>query len=819
MDTLTGFFNNSGFMPHGHCFLWTPGLLWTYVVSDSVIWLSYYSIPVALWYFVRRRADLPFTWVFVMFAVFIFACGTTHLMAIWNIWQPAYWLDAGIKFGTAAASVGTAIALWPLMPRALALPSTRQLAESNRKLQQQISERTRIEQELQEANRLLEWHVQERTREIDAATAELRREVAEREASEQALRNSQRLLQALADSLTAIIWVKDLDGRYLLFNRSYENVMQLPPQAILGKSDYDLFSHEQAEQFRRVDQQALATGSAVQCEEIVTRDDRTITYLSVKSPLRDEAGRVYALCGESTDISDRKRQEQALAAERGLLRTLIDALPDLVYTKDMEGRFRLCNAAELKHLGFDHEDQLIGKTVFDLYSRELADRYHADDMEALQGSQVLNREEPCIDPNGTPRWHLTIKVPLRDHEHNVIGLVGISRDITERKRAQEHQQRTQKLEALGILAGGVAHDFNNLLLAITGNTQLAIGDLPADHPARESLNEIQKAASRATDLVRQILTFARGQEPKRAPIQLQPVVEEALTLLRSTLPTRIRIDTSFARNLPTVAADSSQIHQVVVNLVSNAAHAIGERNGLIGVSLDTAAITDEMLPAMPGLVPGSYVRLSISDDGCGMEQEIVGRIFDPYFTTKPHGAGSGLGLWVVHGIMKSHDGSINVYSIPGQGTTFNLYFPRLNTGVVDAEPTPRAPEYGAGQHVLYVDDEAPLVYLAQRMLERLKYAVTGFSNPTEALQVFQSRPDDFDVVVTDLSMPSLSGFDLARQILAIRPEMPIVMTTGYLRPQDQQAAAILGLRALILKPNTAEELGQVLAQIFVDWKT
>src|SRR5215210_2159783 len=222
MDVLHAFLSAPGFMPHGHCFLWTPSLLWGYVISDGLIALAYFSIPIALWYFVRRRSDLPFSWIFVMFAAFIFACGTTHVLAIWNIWQPVYWLDVGVKMGTAVASIMTAALLWPLMPRALSLTSPRQLAESNRRLESEIAERRQVEGELQELNRSLEVRIAERTAEIQATNAQLQREFDERREAEQALSRSQQLLQALADNMTSIIWVKDLTGRYLLINGGYE---------------------------------------------------------------------------------------------------------------------------------------------------------------------------------------------------------------------------------------------------------------------------------------------------------------------------------------------------------------------------------------------------------------------------------------------------------------------------------------------------------------------------------------------------------------------------------------------------------------------
>src|SRR5262249_19860884 len=267
------------------------------------IGLAYYSIPVALWYFVRRRADLPFTWIFGLFAIFIFACGTTHLMAIWNIWQPVYWLDAGIKITTASASLITAVLLWPLMPKALSLPSPAHLERVNRQLTSEVAERRRVERELQELNQRLEQRVAERTAELQAANQELRRQIEERKQVERSLGKSQRLLQAVADHSAAIIWVKDLEGRYLLINGNYERLFPLRPDEIIGRTDYDLLPGEQGDIFRAVDLQALSAGTVVQAEETALRGDESITWLSVKCPLRDDNGEVYALCGISTDIT------------------------------------------------------------------------------------------------------------------------------------------------------------------------------------------------------------------------------------------------------------------------------------------------------------------------------------------------------------------------------------------------------------------------------------------------------------------------------------------------------------------------------------
>jgi PAS domain S-box-containing protein len=312
MDALTQFFATRGFLPHGFCFQWTPALLWTYVISDGLIALSYYSIPVVLWTFVRRRNDLPFGWVFLMFAAFIVACGTTHAMGILNIWWPVYWADAGVKAMTAAVSLVTAMLLWPLLPRALALPSPARLRTVNAELQQEVATRRRLEQELQAANLQLEQRVAERTRELAAANAELQRRSDEREQAARLLLEAQHLLGSVVDNAAAAIYVKRLDGRYLLVNRRYQELFHVTQPAMLEMTDHDLFEPECADAFRRADQRVAETGMTLQLEELVPLEDGEHTYISVKFPVRDAQDRIYAVGGISTDITELKRRDAEL---------------------------------------------------------------------------------------------------------------------------------------------------------------------------------------------------------------------------------------------------------------------------------------------------------------------------------------------------------------------------------------------------------------------------------------------------------------------------------------------------------------------------
>jgi signal transduction histidine kinase/CheY-like chemotaxis protein len=455
---------------------------------------------------------------------------------------------------------------------------------------------------------------------------------------------------------------------------------------------------------------------------------------------------------------------------------------------------------------------------------------------ALAGApQLLERQRLLID-RGASRGEALFTVsfdPIRDGTGEVAGAfvvvqeaareapgedewVGSNTDVTERRRAQEAQLGIQKMEALGTLAGGIAHDFNNILAAIEGNAKLAIADLPVDHPAQESLSEIEKSTARAVDVVRRILTFSRHQEPNRDVIDLRPAIEEALGLLRATLPAGVELRAEFASDVAHTIADPTEVHQIVMNLITNASHAIGSRGGRIDLRVDTALVASTEDDAIAGLRPGRYARLTVTDDGNGMDKQTSDRIFDPFFTTKPVGQGTGLGLSLVHGVMKSTGGMVTVDSQLGVGTTFRLYFPAAEGAPKAAKATPPDDVRPHRGRILYVDDEGALVKLITRGLRRMGYVVTGFTEPALALEWARAQPNAFDVAVTDLSMPGMSGFDLVRALLALRPTLPVVMITGYARAEDYAAAAEAGVSALILKPSTVEQLASELRRFVME---
>jgi PAS domain S-box-containing protein len=493
---------------------------------------------------------------------------------------------------------------------------------------------------------------------------------------------------------------------------------------------------------------------------------------------------------------------------------MANSLPQLIWTCAPDGSCDFLSPQWAQFTGIPAAQQLGFGWLQCVHPEDHA-ILQADWQASVNSARPFHSEFRIRQNNGVFRWFDTRATPLLDSDGHVVKWFGSNTDIDERKRSQELHLRTQKMESLGTLAGGIAHDFNNILLAIRGNTKLALEDLPPHSRAHESLVEIDKASSRAADLIRRILAFSRKEEPKPQLVSLQPVITEALQLLRATLPAMIKLDAQFALGVPPTIADTTQIHQIIMNLATNAAYAIGNRAGVVTISLDAVVLDSESAEAIPGLAPGPYSRLSVTDTGCGMDQETLRRIFDPFFTTKPPGQGTGLGLSVVDGIMKSHGGLVTAYSELGKGTALRLYFPAA-TGTVTESPQPQCvtADVASSGSVLYVDDDEALVSLAGRTLKRAGYHVTGCDDPVAALELFKSRPQDFDVVVSDLAMPKLHGFDLAREMLAIRPDLPIVITSGYVRREDQEEAERIGVAALILKPNTIEELGGTLQELF-----
>jgi PAS domain S-box-containing protein len=531
---------------------------------------------------------------------------------------------------------------------------------------------------------------------------------------------------------------------------------------------------------------------------------------------------------EQRVIKERLDASLKAASEANLrLKIYLQRAPLACIVWDRKQIVREWNPAAEQMFGYSAQEA-IGHNVYDLTATPEAMLV----VERVRNEFFAGREHPdgiVIDNRRrdgtrfTCHWHFTIVDAATDGVEAVIAF-GI--DVTSRLRGEQERRileanlrHAQKMQSLGTLAGGIAHDFNNILLAISGNARLAVQELSQEHPAQVSLHEVTRAVHRASSIVNQILLFSRREdEPTHGPVQLHLLIEEALSLLRASVPANIAFKTDLDGEAPLAQGDAAQLHQVLLNLAANAAYAMNRRGGTLSVELRRFVVDQTDARAVPGLQAGEYARIAVRDTGAGMSTAVMERIFEPFFTTKPHGQGTGLGLSVVHGIVAAHRGVITVCSNEGQGSAFHVYLPAMHQPAVSIKSSPAKSsstiaERGGGQHVLYLDDEEPLVYLVKRVLERLGYRVSGFTEPSEALRAFTAEPSAFDAIVTDLSMPGLSGTDFAKQILQLRAEVPVIMTSGYVRVQDREAALKVGVRELVLKPNTVEELGGVLHKL------
>ncbi|MCA9473333.1 MAG: response regulator [Nitrospirales bacterium] len=448
---------------------------------------------------------------------------------------------------------------------------------------------------------------------------------------------------------------------------------------------------------------------------------------------------------------------------------------------------------------------------------------HPDDQECLQlaiPKQIegsYHETYRIIRPDGSVRWIESRAFPIKNEKGEVYRIAGIEEDITNRKRAEEALQKTEptfrqssKMEAIGTLAGGIAHDFNNILTAILGYTELALATVPKESRTNRNLQEVLTAGHRAKHLVQQILTFSRqsGQEQKSIDIHL--VALEALKLLRATIPSTIEIRQNIFSQA-TIMADSTQIHQVIVNLCTNAEYAMRESGGLLDLTLEDMEVKEPMAERFD-IKPGPYVRLTVKDSGPGMPPDVVERMFDPFFTTKPTGEGSGMGLAVVHGIVTTHGGTIQVESAPGIGTKIDIYLPTIHTAIWDVFSTKASIPNGK-ESILFVDDEETIVRLGQELLTHLGYTVTVRTNSVDALDLFRSDPQQFDLVITDQTMPTMPGDALARELLRIRPELPIILCTGFSHIVSAEKAKAIGIRGYLMKPLAIRDLAPIVRHV------
>jgi PAS domain S-box-containing protein len=513
-----------------------------------------------------------------------------------------------------------------------------------------------------------------------------------------------------------------------------------------------------------------------------------------------------------SEIKKRKRIENQLRQSEEKFQILTELSPLGVSLIASDGRYKYVNPKFVELFGYSIEDIPTGRDWFRKTFPEPGRRRHAiaawiHDLKEADVGQVRPRSYTVRCKDGSDKTVHFRPVTMEGGDQFVI-----YEDVTERKRLEAHLQQSQKMEAIGTLAGGIAHDFNNILAAILGYGELLAFEMPKDTPAWQNLQAVLKSCHRAKDLVGQILAFSRQNELNLMPVQISAIVKEALKMLRASLPATIEIRRNIETSDGIVNANATQIHQVLMNLCTNASHAMRAKGGVLGVKLSRFhAKNSDQLPH-PDLKSGTYLKLSVSDTGHGMTAAQMQRIFDPYFTTKDAGEGTGLGLAVVQGIVRAHGGAVKVRSLPEKGSVFDVYLPEMQKEIISQNESFQ-PYRTGHETILFVDDEQALVNMSQQMLELLGYKAVTKSSSMEAFELFQHDPSRFDLVITDMTMPNLTGEKLAAKILEIRPDIPVILCTGYNEQITEQRARDLGIQAFVMKPLVMRDLAATIREV------
>jgi PAS domain S-box-containing protein len=525
--------------------------------------------------------------------------------------------------------------------------------------------------------------------------------------------------------------------------------------------------------------------------------------------LREVAMDISFALEKMEDAASRARAEIELRMSEEKFRSYIEHAPLGVLVADRTGRYLESNPAAAKMLGYN-EEEFAGMSVPDIIAAESL-QAGLQHFHTVLMSGSANGEYRIRRKDGSELWASVSAVKIDDNH-----FLAFCQDITGRKQTEEEKNRVeaqlrqvQKMEAIGHLAGGIAHDFNNILAAIIGYTEMAIEGAPQTGDFDDDLKEILAAGQRAKELVTQILTFSRQTEREPELVEVIYIVKEAVKMLRAMLPSTIELCwKSGVHPQSRVLADPTEIHQVVMNLCTNAAHAMREKGGKLDIEVGEVVLGDDAPLPHPDLAPGDYLRLRITDTGHGMSEEVMVQMFDPFFTTKAKGEGTGMGLSVLHGIVKSCNGAITVESEEGAGSTFNVYFPRISVESPETARDAKTLIRGKG-HILFVDDEKPLADFGKKMLEQLGYSVTTTNSSKKALEIFTSNPSRFDLLITDYTMPRMTGLDLAREVKRVRPGMPVILCSGFNDKVDELNFSSFGIEAFIPKPFNIHKLSRL----------
>ncbi len=640
------------------------------------------------------------------------------------------------------------------------------------------------------------------------------RDITEAKLIEEALRQSEGKYRNILESIEEGYYEVDLKGTFTFFNDSFHKTTGYTRGELLEQNYRQYTDPELAKSMYKAFNKVYTSKKPIKDYEWeIASKDGTKRYLEISISLRsDSKGDPIGFGGIVRDITERKLTEKAFQREKERFRVLVEESPFGVTLIGKDGRFKYLNPKFIEIFGYTLEDIPNGKKWFekaypDTQYRNQVISTWINDLKKAKVGESRPREFTVICKNGSEKV-----IGFRPVTMNTGDQFVIYEDVSAQKRLEKQLLQAQKMESIGTLAGGIAHDFNNILAAILGHTQLADLDIPEGIKAKKNLKEVLKSIQRARDLVNQILTFSRKSGLERKPVQISLIVKEALKLLRASLPTTIEIRQHIDDDRDVVDADPTQIHQVLMNLCTNASHAMMEKGGILDVALTNVDFSEHELDSEQGLKPGPYLRLTVRDTGEGMDRQTMERIFDPYFTTKEKGVGTGLGLATTHGIVKSHGGIITVESEPGTGTSFNVFFPVIEQEIKPEEDKERPLPTGH-ETILLIDDEQVLVELGKQMIERLGYKVVTRTSSIEALELFRTKPHQFDLVITDMTMPQMTGDTLATELMRIRHDIPVILCTGYSEHMTGEKARRMGIRDFAMKPLVIQQLAGIIRKV------
>jgi PAS domain S-box-containing protein len=706
-----------------------------------------------------------------------------------------------------------------------------------------LTDQKRVQQELEDARMHLEERVAERTALLSLANARLQTEITDRKRAEEELRESEGRFRSVLDGSRDVIYRLSVrTGRFEYISPSCEKVVGFSAEELLTMDAETALTmiHPGDRKVMRVALARLEETGETEVEYRQKVKGGSYRWLSNRMALtRDITGAALYREGSIRDITDHRRAAEALhkaydemeqrveertaelreseeTARRALaeIENYYDTAPAGLVVLDADLRYVRINE-RLAALNGVPAVEHIGRTP-----REIVP-WLADELERL-ARQIFESGEPVTGvefKSATPaqpdiqRTWVEDWYPLKDTAGRVVGITAVVQEVTGQRRLENQLHQAQKMEAMGTLSGGIAHDFNNILAAIIGFAEVARDKTPPEWPTRRYLERILTAGLRGRELVKQILTFSRQTAQEKQPLRLSTVVEESVKLLRASLPTTINIVVSVEKGSGYVFADPTQMQQVVLNLCTNSGYAMRQSGGRLTINVSDFSVASPLNAPDPAMTPGPYMRLEVTDTGEGIPFDIVQKIFDPFFTTKPQGEGTGLGLSVVHGIVAGHGGAMTVSSKPDNGSTFVVYLPKYRQGRPSVTLHGEEAVPGGHERILFLDDEEALAEMGDEMLSELGYQVVSRTNAREALALIRLDPSRFDLIITDQTMPGMTGVDLATEILTLRPGMPIILCTGFSNLVDANTARAAGIKAFVMKPLTKKEIARTIRQV------